>query len=275
MAFFEEVDELGIVEQHIQSLQRLEEGKSKDLLRTYREVRRELRDRLDTLPGDTFTAQRLRGVLLQVETAIAAMGDGLKRDLNEAGIDLGTSGVDQLVSEIKKFSRHFEGAVIPINVDALAIATDTNNFLINQKEASIDAYSEDVRQLMVQQITQASLEQISLAQLTQRIGRFFLGEEWKLLRIGRTELHNIYNVAKMKGMNDIKDRFLPDLKKTLIHPIDSRTGEDSKKLARENPIIEIDKPFKFSFKGKERVFMAPPDRPNDRAILVPVREAWT
>ena len=87
----------------------------------------------------------------------------------------------------------------------------------------------------------------------------------------------------MKGMDKIKDDVLPDLKKALMHPIDSRTGQDSKQLAKENPVVDIDEPFVFTFvrRNKDgsvvedrREFMFPPDRPNDRAILVPFREEW-
>ena len=96
-------------------------------------------------------------------------------------------------------------------------------------------------------------------------------------------MHGIYNYAKLEGMQRAKEDFVPDLKKTLMHPIDSRTGEDSKQLARVNPTIAIDKPFVFTFRRKlksgeikteRREFMFPPDRPNDRAILVPFRNEW-
>jgi hypothetical protein len=106
------------------------------------------------------------------------------------------------------------------------------------------------------------------------IGRFFAGEEWKLFRIARTELHGVYNLGKMNGMKETRTAYLPDLMKALIHPMDSRTGADSKYLAEIDPIVPIDQPFRYRWQGQVRVFMAPPDRPNDRAILVPYRQAW-
>lgn len=274
MAFFEDVDSLGIIEEHIQGLQKLEDKEAKTLLKTYGKIRGQLRDRLDTLSGDTFSAQRLRGVLAQIEGALAAMSGGLKDDLRGASVTAAEEGVNDLVEEIETFDDHFAGAVSPINLNALAVATDTSNFLFNQFDASIDAYSEGVRAQLAQAITQAAIEEISLAELTRRLNRFLIGEQWKLERIARTELHNIYNVGKINGMKEISKSSIPDLKKTLIHPMDKRTGADSKALARKNPIVAIDEPFRFTWKGKERVFMAPPDRPNDRAILVPYRSEW-
>jgi hypothetical protein len=59
-----------------------------------------------------------------------------------------------------------------------------------------------------------------------------------------------------------------------MHPMDRRTGKDSMELAYEHPTIPIDEPFKFTWKGFTRVFMNPPDRPNDRAVMVPYRKEW-
>ena len=67
-----------------------------------------------------------------------------------------------------------------------------------------------------------------------------------------------------------------------MHPIDNRTGDDSVQLASQNPVVDNDEPFRFTFRRatkngiveEKRVFMFPPDRPNDRAILVPFRESW-
>ena len=67
---------------------------------------------------------------------------------------------------------------------------------------------------------------------------------------------------------------IPDLKKTLFHRMDKRTGKDSKWLAQHNPIVPIDEPFVESSLGHEVSYMAPPNRPNDRAILIPYRDGW-
>lgn len=56
--------------------------------------------------------------------------------------------------------------------------------------------------------------------------------------------------------------------------MDARTGQDSVALAKRNPIIDIDKPFVQKFGKQEYVFMYPPNRPNDRAILVPYRASY-
>ena len=274
MGFFERVDALGIGERHITELQGLEETEGKRLLERYRLIRQELRDRLDTLPGDRFTAQQLRGVLVQVEGAIAAMSDSLLEKMTAAANKLAGAGVDDLLEEIRVFEEEFTGAVVPIHVNAAAIATESANFLFNQYEASIEAYSEDLRRQMEQSLNDSIIMEHSLGQVVSRLGKFFMGEEWKLLRIARTELHNIYGLAKVRGMTALASSSVPGLMKALLHPMDERTEKDSKYLARLNPILPIDVPFEYEWAGKVRRFMAPPDRPNDRAILIPFRDSW-
>lgn len=274
MNFFDEVDSLGIVESHIQKVLKLEDAESRALLRRYREIRSELRDRLDTLQDGTFSAQQLRGVLVQVDSAIEAMSESLKTGMKEASGKSALFGAQDQITEIQRFEKKFRGAVVPINVNALVVAEDASNFLLNQHEASIDAYSEGVRSSLVQSLTNEALMESPLSTVVRKLGQFFVGEEWKLQRIARTELHNVYNQAKLLGMQEVKDDTLTDLKKTLIHPMDARTGADSKYAARQNLIAELDEPFRYRWDGAIREYMAPPDRPNDRSILVPYRQAW-
>jgi hypothetical protein len=274
MGFFEEVDADGIVERHIQQVLKLEEAKARALLTKYRETRQELRDRLERVSADTFTAQQLRGVMIQVDSAITAMEISLSGGMREHAAIFARMGVDDGMDEIERFQEMFQGAVVPININRVLVASDSENFLFNKMEASLKTYSSGVRSMLATNLTNESLMESSYSSVIRKLGAFFQGEEWKLHRIARTEYHNVYNVAKMNGFVETRDTLLPDLKKTLIHPMDSRTGADSKALARQNPIIPIDEPFRQEWEGKVRVYMTPPDRPNDRSILVPYRDSW-
>jgi len=81
-------------------------------------------------------------------------------------------------------------------------------------------------------------------------------ESFRILNLGQ------FNTAKRLGFTH----------KYLFNPMDSKTGEDSKiaenKYGSEDKAIPIDKPFKYTYAGKERVYMLPPDRPNDRSIVI-------
>jgi len=278
MPFFQDSTVTELIQANIERLDKLEADQQEKLVRIFRDVRTRLQDRLLTIPAGTFTQQQVRVTLVQIESAISA----LKRDLTDGMIEpsevLSEQGVQDMIKEVNKFSKKFEGSVQPLNLNAALVAADSRSFLVNKYESSIAAYGEDLRSQITSNIMQGMIArettERTVGEMVNGIGRFFAGEEWKIRRIARTELHNIYNFSKMNAMIETKDSLVPDLKKSLMHPMDHRTGEDSKKLNSDNPIVDIGQPFRFKFKGKERVFMFPPDRPNDRSILVPYRKAW-
>lgn len=282
MAFLENEKVQSIAENHVKQVRALEEKEARRVLKLYEQSRQNLRDRLDALPGGTFTAQQTRGTLLQVELAIREMNRILADEMSTAAEDIAGVGIDHLVVELNRFNKEFSGAVVPINLDAAVVASDTSNFLFNRYQTSLEAYGQDLRSTIATEITNAAIEEVPFGQITRNLSRFFLGEQWKLERIVRTELHNVYNIGKINGMKDLVEDQIPDLMKALYHPMDSRTADDSKQAAVQNPIVPIDEPFRYTYTRQtksgpvreERVFMAPPDRPNDRSILIPYREAW-
>ena len=274
MEFFENDLTPEVAEDHIERIVSREQSEAERVLKLYKRVRQELRDRLDLLPRDKFTAQQMRGTLLQIELAIIEMNRILSEEVSSSAQLAAETGVDHLIKELTKFEKHFRGAVVPINLDAILVATETKNFLFNKYDASLKAYGEGLRSHFASTLTEAAAQQKSSGEVVSDISKVFLGEEWRLHRLVRTELHSVYNTGKIRGMTDLRENEMPDLMKTLFHPMDSRTGADSKRLNRNNPIVPVDEPFVESSTGRKLTYMAPPNRPNDRAILIPYREGW-
>jgi hypothetical protein len=273
--FFNQVDADGLAQRHAEKVSKLEESQAKQLLKRYREIRQELRDRLDRLQSDTFTAQQLRGVLVQVESAIQAMNESLKVNMAESGQEMSQLAVDDLLDEIRRYQTKFGAPVTSFNLNGSLIALDVQNFKIMQYSASLDKYGQQLASDLALDLSNSVLMNEPLGRVVMKLGQKFQAEEWRLLRIARTELHNTYGLAKLAGLREARDSAIPTLKKALFHPMDQRTAEDSKDLAMKNPIVDIDKPFEHTYKGKKYVFMAPPQRPNDRAILIPYSPEWT
>lgn len=274
MSFFDDPEVEKLAQRHIKEVEKLNKREVEKIIKVYRDVRLELIDRLNTLPSDTFTAQRIRGILLQVDGALGKMSRVLNDGMRDSAMEMGRFSAENLIEEIETWDDHFTGAIQPVNLDAALVATETSNFLFNRHQASLEAYSKALRQDFAIELTEAALIGKTTGEVVMEMGRKFKGEEWKLQRIARTELHHVYNVAKIENMKELTKNEIPDLKKTLFHPMDSRTAEDSRALNAENPIIPIEEPFRFKWGDDERVFMAPPDRPNDRAILIPHRDDW-
>lgn len=274
MSFYDEVDGLGIVEDNIKAALRLQDEQSQAILSAYAGERDRLVQRLNLLPSGSFTAQHLRGVLAQVQGTIEAINSKMAGTLVDGAYQSALEGITGLVDQIETFDNHFTGAVTPINLNAAALAHDTSQLLVTKYDTNLDAYGNDLMTQITNGLFTASIGETSYEEVVGRISKFFTAEEWKLRRIVRTELHNIFNLGKIKGMQRLSESDIPDLKKTLMHPMDGRTGKDSMYAAQLGLVAAIDEPFQYDWAGRTRTFMAPPDRPNDRAILVPYREEW-
>ena len=276
MSFFEELDLITILEQNAKFVFSLEEEQAKKLLAVYMKIHDELLKKMQVFRGQ-FTGQMAGVTLYQVDASIRLLAQSLNENL-ESGVDemLKTSIIHS-AKEVEAFSEHFQGTkqVIPIN--AIRVALDTKNLLINKYQASIDAYSIDIRQKIADGLLEGLASRKTAQQMIKDMSSFWSNEEWRLRRIVRTELHNVHGQGKLAGMRNIREEFLPDLKKTLYHPLDHRTGDDSKWLIDNPLVVAIDAPFRYEWprgSGKWRVFDAPPDRPNDRSIVIPYRKGW-
>lgn len=273
MSFFEEVDSTGIIEHHIKQVLKLEGDQSDIVTKQYREIRTELIARLATMKQGTFTAQHLRGVLAQVEGALIAMNGGILSTMLAGSRDAAMKGVSHIIDEINLFDKKFTGAVTPINLNAVIIAQDTTQLLVTRYKSNLERYGKGIFDQIQHGLTQAAVGEYTYDEIVSHISDFFGGKEWELRRIVRTELHGIYNRGKMNAMEELAEDD-PDMLKTLMHPMDSRTGKDSIYAAQKHLVAKIDEPFVYTWENKTREFMTPPDRPNDRSVMVPYRKEW-
>jgi hypothetical protein len=263
-----------VFQNHIRRVVGLENTEAKVLLNHYREAFGQIKLQLLMAEDNTFTEAKLRTILLQLETSIKAIELKIKNDMQEGFSFMYEQGIEDAVKEVNVLEQKFNGINQLVPLDAILASTNPNTYLYNNYTSSIQTYNASLRANMQNVLTQGLIQRRSLNQVVSDMEVHIKTDAWKIHRIVRTELHQIYNVSKMGGMGAIKKQFIPDLKKSMIHPIDERTGQDSKELSARNPIIDIDKPFKQTYNGKEIVFMAPPNRPNDRAILIPYRESY-
>ncbi len=88
-------------------------------------------------------------------------------------------------------------------------------------------------------------------------------------------LNGIVRIVRTESWRFVNETRLEEFKKKgyeykTTYPVkDDRTGDDSWFYYDMKQIKPIDEPFSYEWKGKERVFMTPPDRANDRQILIP------
>jgi len=273
MSFFEDIDEIDVLESHASALFELEKQEAITILKIFKRVANRLAVRL-AFGADTPLEQAVNFTLLQVNAGINAIESSLTDTVSASSEAVAQLASNHLLKEIGAFQQRFGRLPSPpININVLKVASQSKNFLFNQYKSSIKTYSQSLRTKMAQGLQDAIVESVEPDAIVKRMIGFFGREEWRLRRIVRTEMHNIYGTANQFGMQDVQAQFLPDLKKTLYHPMDARTSEDSLYARSLNLVVDIDEPFRYQWKGKWRVFFAV-DRPNDRSIVIPYRPSW-
>jgi hypothetical protein len=91
-------------------------------------------------------------------------------------------------------------------------------------------------------------------------------------RIVRTETLGAYNRGAHQAMRKAND-VLGDMVRILVATFDNRTGADSYNVHGE--IRRMTEPFEYvNYLGEHEMFMMPPNRPNDREVIVAHRLSW-
>lgn len=274
MPFFADIDTMDIFENHTSKLEGLEMSQARKILKQYKMAREKLKAQLLMAPDNSFTEAKLKNALFQIEAGIKELQWQVNPTFQTGWEYLTNQGAEDSAKEINAMEKKFNGVKSLLPVDEIIESVDPDNLLFNNFQSSMESYSASLRNKFQQSLTQALLQNQTWSQAVFGMEQVFAQEEWVLARIVRTELHNIYNISKSNGFLQIRQDYLPDLQKTLYHPMDSRTGGDSMEAAAQKLIVNVDEPFEYTYKGKLRRFMAPPDRPNDRAILIPYRPSY-
>jgi hypothetical protein len=95
----------------------------------------------------------------------------------------------------------------------------------------------------------------------------------------RTELAYSYGATNQMAMVDLRTR-VPKMQKRLVATFDDRTGQDSVDLNGQT--VDVHEPFRWEVKdargrktGKVVLYMQPPNRPNDREVVVAWLPGWS
>ena len=92
-------------------------------------------------------------------------------------------------------------------------------------------------------------------------------------RITRTEMMGGYNRGAHAAMKEANEELEGDMVRILVATFDERTGADSYNVHGE--IRRMTEPFEYvNWEGEHEQFMAPPNRPQDREVVVAHRTTW-
>lgn len=273
-----------IVNAHRAQLQGLIQlGGIKKIRTTYESVRAEIEAQLADLrrrgQDQTFTAYHLRQVLLQVRDGLKVFQTGLADQLDDIGLKAATLAQRHVVGSIKAFEKRFAGTEPVLRLEEASVFARVYKgiepTLLHRYHKLKGNYPLPTINRIRQQMAVSMIRGEGVQQAVDRIaaaGGLFDREKWRAERIVRTEGQYAYGVSNQRCLGEVAHE-VPNLMKRLVATQDEREGKDSKAL--DGQVVPFDKPFvwlKTTKAGVERIeYMAPPNRPNDREVVVPWR----
>lgn len=279
-----------IVDLHRGQLRGLIEERGVGRMRTlYAESRIELEEKLEAMRrrgrGATFGAQHLAQVLVQVADATGGFQRGLVEHLRETGKRVGTLAPRHLVSTIARMEARF-GRTTPV-VQAAQAAVVAGVYdrvapsLLAKYRTSVRTYGVDAVTSIQRRLALSVIQDEPLDEAIDRVQGahgLFAGERWRAERVVRTELAYSYGATNQMAMVDLRER-VPRMQKRLVATFDDRTGKDSIDLNGQT--VDVHEPFRWVVKdargrktGKVVLYMQPPNRPQDREIVIPWLSGW-
>ncbi len=247
---------------------------------------------------DTMTAYQMRLLLGQAKLGVAQIMQRMTGALGEASEDVQVDALRGIIDDIARLEQQFTGAEITLPVEEAATfrgVIDANRTSLLQAHASSMArYGAALVDSMEGELSKSLLLGETAAEAVQRINDVGGLEWWQGERIVRTELAWAYNATHATAISESAKEF-PDLMMRWQEfvsdddyaPLDKRVGVDS--IAMHGQVAPPGGRFTMppdaphadadgntdvpdSLVGKS--WTHPPNRPNDRAVLVPWRPDW-
>jgi len=160
------------------------------------------------------------------------------------------------------------------NMSPLNISKKDKELNINMLETLIKDINSVTAKKIDYLVDKSVSEKWSTEMLKKELENLNIDEFYKgrIDNIAKTESARMMNTS----INNTAVKRLGAKKKYLYNVVDGRTGDDSivsqNKYGTEEQAIDVNKPFKYTYNGKTREFLFPPDRPRDRSICIYVFE---
>lgn len=256
----------------------------------YGESRRDLEEKLAALKrqgrGQTFQANHLRQVLVQVADAAGAFQGRLTDHLRRTGRVAAVLAPRHLVDMVTRVEQHYRGQTSVVQAAQAAVTSGVYPriapTLLHRYQSSARTWGPGtiahIQEGLARSLVQGESVDEAVGRVTGAAG-LYDGERWRAERIVRTETSYSYGVAKQVSMTSLGQQ-VPQMKKRLVATHDNRTGQDSVDL--DGQTVAVDKPFTWAVKdskghltGKVVHYMQPPNRPNDREVVIPWMDGWS
>lgn len=254
-----------------------------------RQLKNELRSRLLSVggqPDTSVTALQLEAMLAQVEAILSRSVRQMTIMLDDASKTASVMGARHAVKEFKALEKHFKGTTPVLSLDRASVFKRVVNgqkgSLLRRNQRSVARWGLN----MIGQIENTMSVSVATGASTHETVKRIAGkagliesEMWQAERIVRTELSFAHGATKQAALNHTAEEFEEEddpVMKRIIETFDDRTGDDS--FVIHGQTVPAGKPFEWKRKRKGAwqlvQFMHPPNRPNDRSVVIPWRASW-
>lgn len=274
-----------VFQAHLEQLSRhVERNGVGGLRKLYAQARGEIVARLRKFGTGSKQAEavQLRAMLAQVDAVMENLGKEVAKLLQDTGRASVELGAQHGVDEFRVLAKQFTGTVPIVNVDVPAtfggLVKGVDRSLLRRYRRQAQTWSLRAIDRIEQQLKVATMTGQQMDRVVDEVLglKGFEGERWQAERIVRTEAAYAHGASKQRAMELTQEELGGPLHKRLIETFDDRTGDDSFLLHGQT--VPIDKPFRWKAKrgGKWVVidYMHPPNRPNDRAVVIPWDPTW-
>lgn len=258
------------------------------LMKLLDKAQRDLNKRLSAATGlrgpgaDSFTAAQLQVTMRQIQDVITHLNSGVKQLVVDQSKTAADKATGKLLNYMDRAERKFAiGQVLPLKeaevldkVSRGAESSALRRLVSDQGKAKpgiLKRYGvatigkfEDTLQLAF--ATRKPWSDVR-AELVEKSPFLKAAPAHWAERIVRTETMGAYNRASQDAIA-VAQETLGDMVKILSATFDDRTGWDSYQVHGQIRLTE--EPFEWA----GRKYMHPPNRPNDREVIVPHRMSW-
>ncbi|MBI1234899.1 MAG: hypothetical protein GC208_10400 [Alphaproteobacteria bacterium] len=236
--------------------------------RARRETRQALNNRFAKEKQSDWTMARVTTTTRVLDDAYSRVSEGVQQQLGRGADVAKMTAVKHEEAALRAAGVLEE--VQPLRLDETALLLEENSLLVERHGRLANAAArrsvQNLKGFLAVETLKGSTTQEVIDRLTEK-GGLMEGQEYEARRLVNTEFYNTRNELQMRLLHRRREEGL-DPKKRLLNPLDAHTAPDTLAIIafKANLVRELDEPFWDPMNGK--FFQRPPNRPNDRAVLV-------
>ena len=238
---------------------------------------REVRAELEVMELGSWGYAERTAVMRRLQAAVSQLSKGQVDLLKEGLADTARVSARDAATWLRALDQQYLGIARPLRFDALTWIDDQANQLskvrLQTYAQSFARYGASTVQTIENEIAKTILTGEPWTKARPKVMaamKHAVGDnQWMVDRVLRTETSAAYNSMQLNALIEEDDDDEPMLKR-LVATFDSRTGRDS--AALHGQTVPVKDPFFDPYFGKQ--YMAPPNRPHDREIVVGWRASY-